>query len=122
MCLLRSRFAVIMACLLLVAQTSSLQRQSPPKETFDGPAELPRIYLRSSLADTPAPGKTRLVKAGDNLQQALNSVSCGDTLQLESAPPSQDGSASSKNHATMLTGLLSEPVLGISIYRRKEPV
>ena len=122
MCLLRSRFAVIMACLLLVAQTSSLQRQSPPKETFDGPAELPRIYLRSSLADTPAPGKTRLVKAGDNLQQALNSVSCGDTLQLESGATFAGWFRLEQNHATMLTGLLSERVLGISIYRRKEPV
>lgn len=84
MCLLPSRFAVIASCLLLVAETPYLQAKSPPNETFDGPAELPRIYLRSSLADTPAPGKTRLVKAGDNLQQALNSVSCGDTLQLES--------------------------------------
>ena len=54
-----------------------------PTQRFDGPAELPRIYLRSSLADTPAPGKTHLVKAGDDLQQALNSVSCGDTLRLE---------------------------------------
>jgi len=24
---------------------------------FDGQAELPRVYVRSSLADTPAPGK-----------------------------------------------------------------
>jgi hypothetical protein len=67
----------------MVWQTPSLHSQSPPNEKFDGPAELPRVYLRSSLADTPTPGKTHLVRAGDNLQQALNSVSCGDTLLLE---------------------------------------
>ena len=50
--------------------------------SFDGPAELPRIHVRSSLSDTPAPGKVRRVSAGNNLQQALNSADCGDTLEL----------------------------------------
>jgi hypothetical protein len=50
---------------------------------FDGPAELPRVYMRSSLADTPAPGKNIPVKAGGNLQEALNQAACGDTIQLE---------------------------------------
>lgn len=50
---------------------------------FDGPAELPRIYLQTSLADTPAPGKLLSVTAGDNLQSALDQAACGDTLSLE---------------------------------------
>src|SRR5215469_2640004 len=50
---------------------------------FDGPAELPRIYIKSSLPDTPAPHRLRLVKSVDNLQQALNNAQCGDTLKLE---------------------------------------
>lgn len=50
----------------------------------DGPAELPRVLLQTSLADTPAPGAVHLVKAGDNLQQALNGAACGDTLKLAS--------------------------------------
>lgn len=50
---------------------------------FDGPAELPRIYLKSALADTPAPGDVHLVKAGSNLQDAFDHVSCGETLALE---------------------------------------
>jgi hypothetical protein len=83
MCLLPSRVAAVVLYLSLVFQTPSLQARPQSSGKFDGPAELPRIYLRSSLADTPAPGKTRLVKGGDNLQQALNSVDCGDTLQLE---------------------------------------
>lgn len=50
---------------------------------FDGPAELPRVYIKSSLADTPSPGKVNLVKESDNLQAALDSAACGDTLQLQ---------------------------------------
>jgi hypothetical protein len=54
-------------------------------DKFDGPAELPRIYIKTSLADSPAPGKTRLVKQVDNLQEAINSADCGDTLELQAA-------------------------------------
>ena len=50
---------------------------------FDGPAELPRVYVKSAIADTPAPGKIIAVKAGENLQDALNHAACGDTLTLE---------------------------------------
>jgi len=50
---------------------------------FDGPAELPRVYLNTSLADTPAPGTTITVPAGGNLQDALNSANCGDTVALQ---------------------------------------
>jgi hypothetical protein len=57
---------------------------STPSGHFDGPAELPRIFLQTSLADTPAPGAVHQVKAGDNLQQAINSAACGDTLKLAS--------------------------------------
>lgn len=50
---------------------------------FDGPAELPRVYLQTSLADTPAPGKIIPVAAGGDFQSALNSASCGDTITLQ---------------------------------------
>jgi len=50
---------------------------------FDGPAELPRAYVKSSLADTPAPGATHQVKTTAALQSALNSAQCGDTILLE---------------------------------------
>ena len=50
---------------------------------FDGPAELPRKYLKTSLADTPTPGQIHLVKEGDNLQQAIDDAKCGDTLKLQ---------------------------------------
>ena len=50
---------------------------------FDGPAELPRVYMQSAMSNTPAPGKTITVNSGGNLQSALNSASCGDTIQLQ---------------------------------------
>ena len=50
---------------------------------FDGPAELPRVTVASAMADTPAPGSTIAVPASGNLQTALNSASCGDTIALE---------------------------------------
>ncbi|HTW58282.1 MAG TPA: Ig domain-containing protein [Terriglobales bacterium] len=50
---------------------------------FDGPAELPRVYIQSSLADTPATGTVTLVPSGGDLQAALNDASCGDTIQLQ---------------------------------------
>ena len=50
---------------------------------YDGPAELPRVTVPSAMADSPAPGNVISVNAGDDLQDALNSASCGDTLQLQ---------------------------------------
>ncbi len=50
---------------------------------FDGPAELPRIYIQTAMSNTPAPGSTIAVNAGGSLQSALNSASCGDTIQLQ---------------------------------------
>jgi len=50
---------------------------------FDGPAELPRTTVQSTLADTPAPGSTINVAAGANLQTVLNNANCGDTIQLQ---------------------------------------
>lgn len=51
---------------------------------FDGPAELPRVQVRSSLADTPAHGRIIEVREGDNLQNAIDTAKCGDVLQLQS--------------------------------------
>jgi hypothetical protein len=51
---------------------------------YDGPAQLPLVYLQTSLADTPAPGSTISVNAGGDLQSALNDADCGDTIQLQS--------------------------------------
>ncbi|HXO35125.1 MAG TPA: hypothetical protein VN901_22540 [Candidatus Acidoferrales bacterium] len=52
-------------------------------QTFDGPAELPRVTVLSAMSDTPAPGAVISLNAGDDLQSALNSATCGDTIQLQ---------------------------------------
>jgi hypothetical protein len=76
-------------CILVMVSISSADAQvaaTPPpagQGKFDGPAELPRVYVKSSLADTPAKGKVLSVKAGDNLQAALDGASCGEILELE---------------------------------------
>jgi len=49
----------------------------------DGPAELPRVYVKSSLADTPAPGGAQIVKTSAAFQAALKSAKCGDTISLQ---------------------------------------
>src|SRR5205807_2682164 len=57
----------------------------PPQSTgFDGPAELPRVYVQSAITDTPAPGNIITVNAGGSLQNALNAANCGDTILLQS--------------------------------------
>ena len=50
---------------------------------FDGPAELPRVYVQSSLSDTPAPGSVIQVLQGGDFQAALDKSNCGDTIQLQ---------------------------------------
>ena len=50
---------------------------------FDGPAELPRVYVSSALADTPAPGVVHPVNTAAALQSALDSAQCGDTISLQ---------------------------------------
>lgn len=64
-------------------ESLSMNVSSSTNSGFDGPAELPRVYLQSALADTPAPGTVIHVPAGGNLRDALNAASCGDTIQLQ---------------------------------------
>ncbi|MBZ5548211.1 MAG: putative Ig domain-containing protein [Acidobacteriia bacterium] len=50
---------------------------------FDGPAELPRVDVPSTMADTPAPGSRVQVAASGDLQAAINNAQCGDTIELQ---------------------------------------
>ncbi len=61
----------------------ALQISKAISGNFDGPAELPRVYVQSDLAQTPAPGSVISVPKGGDLQQALNRVKCGETVQLQ---------------------------------------
>ncbi|HEV2402545.1 MAG TPA: putative Ig domain-containing protein [Candidatus Sulfotelmatobacter sp.] len=64
-------------------ETFTLPVVTSASGNFDGPAELPRVYLSTTMADTPAPGSVITVSANGNLQSALNSASCGDTIELQ---------------------------------------
>jgi hypothetical protein len=55
---------------------------TPLPGEFDGPAELPRVYVESSLSVTPAPGRTWSIGAGEDLSKVLSKASCGDTVEL----------------------------------------
>lgn len=70
----------------LSAQATSATNQqgaTTGEHQFDGPAELPRVHVASSMADTPAPGRRRSIKQGDDLQAAIDDAKCGDVLQLQ---------------------------------------
>ena len=64
--------------------TASGRSSTPPNAgSFDGPAELPREYVKSTLSDTPAGGKTWTVRPEQSLDQILAGAACGDILQLQ---------------------------------------
>jgi hypothetical protein len=69
----------------LIVSVSSLMLSLPVNASngFDGPAELPRVTVPSSLASTPAHGSIISVRAGGDLQAALNNAFCGDTIELQ---------------------------------------
>lgn len=75
--------ASVFLALALFAPAQTSKPDPPAPGNFDGPAELPRRYLKSAMSDTPAPGHVREVKQGDNLQQAIDDAQCGDTLKLQ---------------------------------------
>ncbi|HTW32200.1 MAG TPA: putative Ig domain-containing protein [Candidatus Sulfotelmatobacter sp.] len=64
-------------------QGFSLPVSAQVNSNYDGPAELPRVYLSTTMADTPAPGSTITVAANGNLQSALDKAACGDTITLQ---------------------------------------
>lgn len=74
---------VAIVALVWCALHATGHTQAAAGSNFDGPAELPRVYVKSALSDTPAHGKVALVKSSDNLQSALDAASCGDIIQLE---------------------------------------
>jgi len=72
-------------------QSLTLAVSAATSSSFDGPAELPRVYLNTTLADTPAPGSTINVAANGDLQGALNNASCGDTIELQAGATFNSG-------------------------------
>jgi hypothetical protein len=80
---IRTSFFPVFLTLLFPSTSLSLHASGSGKGQFDGPAELPRVYVSSSLAETPSRGRIRSVNAGNNLQQAINDAACGDTIRLQ---------------------------------------
>ena len=68
-------------CFLFATQRAFAADSQPG--AFDGPAELPRVRMETSLRSTPAPGKVIRVRAGQDLGEALEKASCGDTVELQ---------------------------------------
>lgn len=64
------------------SQKLTLSVSAASTGNFDGPAELPRVYVNSTMADTPAHGTVHLVSTPAALQATLNSAQCGDTISL----------------------------------------
>ncbi|MGO9520510.1 MAG: hypothetical protein ACLPND_26015, partial [Candidatus Korobacteraceae bacterium] len=81
-----SRFSRALAqrlSILILVPTVALTTASFGGSSYDGPAQLPVATVASAMSDSPAPGSLISVNAGGNLQSALNSASCGDTIQLQ---------------------------------------
>jgi len=73
----------LLASLLFIAAASTAQQAPSPSQNMDGRAELPRVYVSSAVADTPAPGSVWQIKTTDQLQDALKNAKCGDVLKLQ---------------------------------------
>jgi len=69
--------------LLILLPVALMTTASYAQNQYDGPAELPRANVPTEMSGTPAPGSLISVNAGGNLQSALNSVQCGDTIELQ---------------------------------------
>ena len=77
-------YALVLASCVVVQSGLSQSLSTRPDSNTDGPAELPRVYVQSLLKDTPAPGKTVLVKTKEELKSALDAAVCGETIKLQS--------------------------------------
>lgn len=80
----------LLAGLVLLAGLAAAFASAPGKSLsdaslshFDGPAELPRTIVRSSLRETPANGKSWEVRSSEELQAVLKQANCGDRIQLQ---------------------------------------
>jgi hypothetical protein len=68
---------------LAITLTLMLATVSFASSSYDGPAELPRVTVPSSMSDTPTPGSLIIVNAGGDLKSALSNAQCGDVIQLQ---------------------------------------
>jgi hypothetical protein len=65
-----------------LAVSAAVTTPPPPAPVTPGTAELPRVFLSTSVASTPSAGRTLRVPAGADLQRALDSAVAGDRILL----------------------------------------
>ncbi len=75
--------AFVSISMIVICFTMFTSFRASATSGFDGPAELPRVTVASSMADTPARGSIVAVNAGGDLQAALNKAFCGDIVELQ---------------------------------------
>jgi hypothetical protein len=78
----RIQAILLFVCIGWLASSPLISAQSIGKK-FDGPAELPREFVRSSLKDTPTSGKTWNADSDQSLKKALANAACGDVIDLQ---------------------------------------
>ena len=77
------RMAMMVPLFLLGALSLGRAQDGRNPNKFDGPAELPRVHVKSALSDTPAPGKSILVANAADFRSAIDKAACGDTIRLQ---------------------------------------
>ncbi|HLZ39512.1 MAG TPA: hypothetical protein VKQ11_01030 [Candidatus Sulfotelmatobacter sp.] len=80
---IQATLALVVSLFIAIPAVIASPGDEQASAKFDGPAELPRKYVKTSLADTPAPGRVHHIKEGENLQKAIDDAKCGDTLELQ---------------------------------------
>jgi hypothetical protein len=79
--MIRRTLLFLLSCATLFA-FSRVAAAEDSRPGFDGPAELPKIYVKTSVADTPAPGRVWKSQDTAAFQGALDKSACGDTIEL----------------------------------------
>lgn len=82
-CFLPIVATALFSAFCLAGNTVAAVSEGADQANLDGPAELPRLHIASSLADTPATGQTHTISQGDDLQGAIDGARCGETLRLQ---------------------------------------
>ena len=75
--------AFFLVLLLIIISAAWQAAHGSTTGSYDGPAELPRVLIQTTMADTPAPGITITVNSGGDFQSALENARCGDTIRLQ---------------------------------------
>ena len=88
---------------------------------FDGPAELPRVYVQSDLTNTPAPGSVISVPKGGDFQQASIEPNVATRSNFRLRRHTSGGSCCRREVAMTLTGSSFAQALLTALYHPRAP-